>query len=44
VINLRRRAVHTPARPCKTLGGGTPKHAMQRLLFKPEESHVATTA
>ncbi|WP_246199903.1 IS30 family transposase [Arthrobacter zhaoguopingii] len=31
-------------RPRKTLGGITPAHAMQQLLFKPENPTVATTA
>lgn len=30
-------------RPRKTLEGSTPTHAMQRLLFEPEEPNVATT-
>ena len=48
-------SVHSPARlvevaaelndrPRKTLGGITPAHAMQRLLFDPESPVVATTA
>ena len=37
-------ATELNARPRKTLGGLTPAKAMQRLLFDPETSIVATTA
>ena len=37
-------ATELNARPRKTLGGITPAKAMQRLLFDPETSIVATTA
>src|SRR5664279_4419095 len=37
-------AAELNARPRKTLGGITPAKAMQRLLFDPETSIVATTA